>query len=169
MSGGWEVERRYLVRVEDAAWARLGAGVELVQGYVGTGSPSVRIRVGEARGPVLACKSGSGIRRWEVEAGVPPEMAEALLEASGERVVRKVRHRLGPWEVDRFQGDLEGLVLMEVELAAEAEAVPPPPAGVEIIHEVTDDNSFTNSALASMTGPERRALVARLSAAGATP
>lgn len=162
VEGPVEIERRYLVRVRDEAWATLGPGVSLVQGYLSQGSPSVRIRVGESRGPVLTCKSGEGVRRREVEAVVPPEMAEALLEAAGDRVVRKFRYRVGPWEVDRFQGELEGLTLMEVELEEEDQPVPPAPDVIDVICEVTDDNAFTNNGLASLTVPAQRALVARV-------
>lgn len=49
--GTFEVERRYLVRVPEWVWGNLGHGWHLRQGYVATGSPSVRIRVGEPGGP----------------------------------------------------------------------------------------------------------------------
>ena len=157
--GTFEVERRYLVRVPGGFWGTLGEGWRLRQGYVTTGSPSVRIRVGEPRGPVLTCKSGSGVRRREVEAVVSPEVAEALFAAAGERVIEKVRHALGPWELDRFGGGLEGLALLEIELDGEGDAVPEPPDGVEIIREVTDDNRFTSSGLASMTSADQQGFV----------
>ena len=162
-----EIERRYLVRVREEAWATLGPGESLVQGYLSQGSPSVRIRVGESRGPVLTCKSGEGVRRREVEAVVPSEMADALLEAAGDRVVRKRRHRVGPWEVDRFQGELEGLVLMEVELEEENQPVPLGPDGIDVVCEVSDDNAFTNNGLASLNAPAQRALVARVTGVAA--
>jgi len=157
--GPFEIERRYLVRVEPDLWGTLGAGVALRQGYVSTGSTSVRIRVGETRGAVLTCKSGRGVRRREVEEGVSPEMAQALLQAAGERVLEKVRYRLGPWELDRFHGDLEGLTLLEIELDHENDPVPEPPGGIEIMAEVTDNKLFTNSSLASLNNDQRRAFV----------
>jgi CYTH domain-containing protein len=157
--GTFEVERRYLVRVRDGLWATLGEGSRLQQGYVAAGRSSVRIRLGEPRGPVLTCKSGAGVRRREVEAVVPEPLADALLEASGGRRIEKIRHRLGRWELDRFGGGLEGLVLMEVELDREDEPIPDPPDGVVIIREVTDDNHFTNQGLACMTPKAQRELV----------
>ena len=149
--GTFEVERRYLIRVPGEFWGTLGEGWRLRQGYVTTGARAVRIRVGEPRGPVLTCKAGTGIRRLEVEAVVSPEMAEALFAVAGERVIEKVRYALGPWELDRFGGGLEGLVLLEIELGGEDDLIPAPPSDVEIIREVTDDNHFTNSSLARMT------------------
>lgn len=158
--GTFEIERRYLVRAPDGLWARLGGGWRLRQGYVGVGARAVRIRLGEPRGPVLTCKSGSGIRRREVEAVVAAEMAEALFEAAEGRIVEKVRYPLGRWELDRFGGGLEGLVLLEIELEEEGEPVPDPPDGIEVLCEVTDDNRFTSSGLASMTDAEQRSFVA---------
>ncbi|NJD20583.1 MAG: hypothetical protein FIA95_15030 [Gemmatimonadetes bacterium] len=157
--GTFELERRYLVRVQEGLWGRLAAGWKLRQGYVTVGPPAVRIRVGEPRGPVLTCKSGHGVRRREIETVVSPEMAEALFEAAGARVVEKVRHPLGRWELDRFAGGLEGLVLLEIELEREDEPIPDAPAGVEIMREVTDDNRFTSSGLASMSIQDQRRFV----------
>ena len=73
--GTHEIERRYLVTVRPGLWRDLGAGLSFRQGYVKTGSPSVRIRTGEPRGPVLTCKSGSGVKRTEVESVVSGAMA----------------------------------------------------------------------------------------------
>ena len=158
---GWEIERRFLVRVSDGFWASAGAGSQLKQGYIRNGTPSVRIRVGEARGPVLTCKSGSGIKRREVETVVPLEMATVLLEAAEDRIIAKTRYRVGPWEVDRFVNDLQGLELMEIELATVDEEIPEPPAGVHVLQEVTDSNSFVNGRLARLTPKEQRTLVSQ--------
>ncbi len=162
MSVGWEIERRWLVRVRPGLREELGEGRPLRQGYIRGKGPSVRIRTGEARGAVLACKRGHGIRRMEAEVVVPPEMAELLFQAAGERVLEKTRYEVGPWELDWFEGDLEGLTLLEIELEDEDQRLPDPPEGVEKVREVTEDNSFTSSALASLASGERRALVARI-------
>ena len=152
----WEIERRFLVRVAEGQWERFGPGWPLRQGYVTTGPVAVRVRTGEDRGPVLTCKQGSGVRRREVEEVVSLEMAEALFEAAGDRIIRKVRHRVGPWEVDRFEGPLTGLALLEIELTREDQRLPDAPEGVVILHEVTDDNRFTSSGLASLSESDQR-------------
>ncbi len=155
----YEIERRYLVRVAEELWDALPEGASLRQGYIRNGTPSVRIRTGEARGPVLTCKSGKGVKRREVEAVVPVEVAEALFEASGNRIIEKTRYRLGPWELDDFSGPLEGLVLLEIELNHEDDPIPSPPTGVHVVREVTDDKRFTNGHLARLKKKEQRALV----------
>ena len=160
--GTFEIERRYLVRVRPGLWREMGDGVQLRQGYVKTGTTSVRIRLGETRGAVLTCKAGSGVKRTEVETVVPGPVAEALFQAAGERIIEKVRYPLGPWELDRFQGGLEGLTLLEIELGHEEDPVPAPPAGVRILREVTDDNRFTSSALSRLKPGAQRRLVRKV-------
>lgn len=159
MEPRYEIERRYLVRVAPGLWRRLGAGHAYRQGYVRARPPSVRIRMGEPRGPVLTCKSGSGVKRREVETVVPEDVAEALMEAAGHRVIRKTRWALGPWELDRFGGLLEGLTLMEIELTDENDPVPPPPDGVSVLREVTYDKRFTSNNLARIDESEQERLV----------
>jgi CYTH domain-containing protein len=156
---GWEIERRFLVRVPRAGWPARSEGRHLRQGYVRHGDPSVRIRTGEARGPVLTCKSGKGVRREEVEVVVTDEMAAVLFEAAGEHVLEKIRFPLGAWTLDRFLGDLDGLTLLEIELEDEHDELPDPPRGVDVLREVTDDRRFVSGRLAALEPKERRKLV----------
>ena len=158
----WEIERRFLVRVEDSVWYRLGEGYPMRQGYILNGHPSLRIRVGEPRGAVLTSKSGSGIRRTEHETLVPDEIAEALFKASEDRVIEKVRWKLGRWELDRFLGPLEGLALLEIELEAEDETLPEPPEEVLVLREVTEDKRFISGHLARMSPKKQRKLVKKV-------
>lgn len=156
---GWEIERRFLVRVADALWLRLGEGYHLRQGYVRNGQPSVRVRIGEPRGAVLTCKSGEGIRRSEVETPIPGDVAQALFQAAEKRVIEKIRFKVGDWELDRFLGPLDGLMLLEIELDSEAAPMPPVPDGVHILREVTDDKRFVSGQLARMSHKKQRKLV----------
>ncbi|MGE0160705.1 MAG: hypothetical protein AB7T31_14960 [Gemmatimonadales bacterium] len=156
---GWEIERRFLVHVGPRSWPPRSQGRHLRQGYVRHGDPSVRIRTGEARGPVLTCKRGKGVRRAEVEMVVTDEIAAALFDAAGDHVVEKVRFPVGAWTLDRFLGDLDGLALMEIELEDESDELPEPPRGVDVLREVTDDKRFVSGRLASLEPKERRKLV----------
>lgn len=158
----WEIERRFLVRVADAMWLRLGEGYHLRQGYIRSDEPTVRVRIGEPRGAVLTCKSGQGIRRKEEEAIVPGELASVLFEAAGERVIEKIRWDVGGWELDRFLGPLDGLMLIEIELESEQQPMPPVPDGVHILREVTDDNRFSSGHLANLPPRKQRKLVKKV-------
>jgi CYTH domain-containing protein len=155
----WEIERRFLVRVAGGVRSTLGEGRRLRQGYVRNGTPSVRIRTGESRGSVLTCKSGSGIRRTEVETVVPDEVAAALFEAAEDRIIEKIRWELGGWTLDRFLGALDGLELLEIELEREDQSLPAAPGGVHVLREVTDDKRFVSGHLARMKPKEQRKLV----------
>ena len=155
----WEIERRFLVRVVNTLWYTLGDGHHYRQGYIRNGEPSVRIRTGEPRGAVLTCKIGSGIRREEVETVVPEEMAVRLMEAAEDRIVEKIRWKIGPWELDRFLGALDGLALMEIELGDESDRLPEAPHGVQIVREVTDGNHFVSGRLAGLPPKKQRKLV----------
>ncbi|MDA0328721.1 MAG: adenylate cyclase [Gemmatimonadetes bacterium] len=156
---GWEIERRFLVRVGDTVWFQLGEGYHLRQGYVQNGEPSVRIRLGEPRGAVLTCKSGTGIRRSEVETVVPDEVAQQLFLAAENRIIEKMRWKIGPWELDRFLGALDGLALLEIELEHENDPIPEAPAGVQVLREVTDDKRFVSGHLARTPDKKKRKLV----------
>lgn len=159
----YEIERRYLVRVdEEALRPTLPEGWPLRQGYVRNGTPSVRIRTGEPRGNVLTCKSGEGVKREEAEAVVPDDVADALFLAAEKRIIEKTRYPIGPWELDEFGGDLEGLWLMEVELDAEDDPVPDAPNGIEILREVTDDKRFVSGHLARMNKGAKKKLVKKV-------
>ena len=155
----WEIERRFLVRVEEAAWFGMGEPWTLRQGYILNGQPSLRVRTGEPRGSVVTTKSGKGIRREEFEAVVPEEVAAALFLAAEDRIVEKLRFRVGPWELDRFQGPLEGLQLAEIELNDENDPIPEPPGGVVILREVTEDKRFVSGRLARMKAKDQQKLV----------
>lgn len=147
-SGSVERERRWLVRrLPDD----LPAPSPIAQGYLAhQGSVAVRVR---RRGDrhVATVKGGSGGRRTEVEWDITPEQFGALWPLTEGRRVEKRRHEVPvdgvTAEVDVFGGDLDGLVLVEVEFdddQAMADFEPPAWFGPE----VTDDHRYTNLALA---------------------
>lgn len=154
-----EIERRFLARIVDPRALAAAPARALEQGYLSGGEPAVRVRrAGDEW--VLTVKSGRGMVRREVEAPLPAEAGEALLELAGPRRLAKRRHRLGRWEIDVFEGALAGLVLAEIELGAADEPLPPPPAAVALVREVTDDGRFVNQVLAGLEPPVAAALVA---------
>lgn len=151
---GWvpaEIERKFRVRDEpDLTGAE--PGTRLRQGYVALDGPvEVRIRITEA-GSTLTVKGGSGLTRAEVEVGIGDDEARELWALSEGRRIEKVRHRIVlddglVAELDRFEGDLAGLSVVEVEFpnADDAAAFQPPEWFGE---ELTGHPGWSNAALA---------------------
>jgi len=150
MADGVEIERKFLVEQlpGDVDWLD---DRPLRQGYVALdGATEVRIRDDDGSWR-LTIKHGGGARRVEEEMGVEPRRGEALWTLTEGRRIEKRRHRVtygdAMLEVDVFEGDLQGLVVAEVEFGDEATAaafVPPAWFGPE----VTDDPAYKNRALA---------------------
>jgi adenylate cyclase len=144
---GIEIERKFLVRTE--MLPPLGPGVRMTQAYLGF-EPVVRVRLAGERA-WLTVKGKGLLSRREVETEIPPATARELLDlrSPGTALVVKTRHRVEAgghvWEVDLFEGEHAGLVLAEVELSSEDEAIAPPPWVGE---EVTRDPRYQNSNLA---------------------
>lgn len=142
-----EIERKFLVRGE--GWPSEG-GIRFVQGYLASGPEGVvRIRIAASEAFLTIKSGGTGLVRLEFEYPIPLADAEAMLPLCAGRVVEKVRCRQEyaghVWEVDRFLGANEGLVLAEVELE-DAGIDPPRPEWVG--EEVTGDVRYYSSRLA---------------------
>lgn len=121
-----EIERKFLLSHE--GWRPLVArSVEMRQGYMSS-SPEVSVRVRIA-GPDawLNFKSATlGVSRHEFEYPIPRGDAEEMLALfCAGRCLDKTRHYvpLGEhvWEIDEFHGANAGLLVAEIELAAEFE------------------------------------------------
>ena len=143
-----EIERRFLVAVLPEPLPR---PCRIVQGYLMTAPAAVRVRSADGQ-YTLTIKSGSGLRRTEIERGLDAAEFDALWEVATDLRIDKRRHRIelghgAVAELDLFDGDLAGRRLVEVEFADEVSAAafePPPWFG----REVTADVRYTNAALA---------------------
>ena len=151
-----EIERKFLLTAVPGAEA-LGPGRRLRQGYVAVdGAVEVRVRVDESAA-VLTVKAGSGLARTEVELPLDADAADALWAHTEGRRIEKRRHRCAldgslVAEVDLFDGDLDGLAVVEVEFPdADAAAAfePPPWFG----REVTGEAGWSNADLARFGRP----------------
>lgn len=143
-----EVERRFLVDVLPEPLPRPS---RIVQGYLMTSPASVRVR-SEDGTYTLTIKSGSGLRRTEIERMLDAGEFDALWEVATDLRIQKRRHRVeldgGELaELDLFDGDLAGKRLVEVEFADEDTAGAFTPPGW-FGREVTTDGRYTNAALA---------------------
>jgi CYTH domain-containing protein len=145
-----EVERKFLVgEPPDLEGTEAD---EIEQGYLAIGADGeVRVRRrGEAL--VLTAKRGSGLSRQEAEIELDRDRFDQLWPLTEGRRLHKRRHvvPLGNLrvEVDVYEGDLEGLVVAEIEFPSEEQANgfhPPDWLG----DEVTGDHRYLNETLAT--------------------
>ena len=146
---GVEIERKFLVAYE--GWrSAASSGERYRQGYVAVGPPAaVRVRIMGDRAVLNLKKATTDITRDEFEYAISLEDAESILErlCSG-HVIEKTRYKVPhaglTWEVDVFEGRNAGLVVAELELESETQAVERPPWLGE---EVSGDIRYFNSSL----------------------
>ena len=148
---GLEIERKYLVR--DSSFLREAIASDSIdQGYLHTETPTVRVRTRGEQGflTIKGASDSAGLIRTEYEYPIPLEDAKALLALCTAGRLTKTRHLVPyqghTWEVDVFHGELEGLILAELELDSPTTSFPLPPW---IGEEVTGDPRYYNSYLAS--------------------
>lgn len=115
-----EIERKYLIRNLDMLRPLLIDGKAIKQGYLFANSEkSCRIRIKGDRGFLTIKIGASAYIRSEYEYEIPIHDAESLLQACP-RVLSKCRYQVPveghTWEIDVFEGKLEGLVVAEIEL-----------------------------------------------------
>jgi adenylate cyclase len=144
---GREIERKYLV--VSGKWPKDDHATRMRQGYLSAGPPvSVRIRIEANRAWLNLKESTLGISRAEFEYEISLADAEELMGLCGGGIVSKTRHRIEhaghTWEIDVFEGENAGLVLAEVELDSEDEAVELPGWAGE---EVSTDPRYRNTYL----------------------
>jgi adenylate cyclase len=152
-----EIERKFLV-LHDGWRTDAGPGRRVVQGYVArSAGNNVRIRrIGDQA--FLTIKGArAGISRPEFEYEIPVADAEAMLrEFRLHPPIEKTRYDVPYagfiWEVDVFEGAHAGLVLAEVELDREDQAVSLPPW---VGPEVTQDVRYRSANLARSGGLPR--------------
>lgn len=144
-----EIERKFLLA--SAAWrGEVSRCQPMAQGYlVGVGGKSsIRVRVAgdEARLNIKAAVIGAS--RAEFDYGIPLDEGKTLLATLTVGTVEKTRHFVERdgllWEIDEFHGHSEGLIVAEVELRSEDQAIVRPDwLGAE----VTEKARYYNHAL----------------------
>jgi len=143
-----EIERKY--RVKGNGWRDHGAGVPYRQGYLSTvAERTVRVRLIRDKGWLTIKGITVGVTRAEYEYEIPSDEASEMLDNLCERpLIEKTRYRVEHqgliWEVDEFDGDNAGLIIAEVELEEEDQAIVLPDWVGE---EVTGDARFFNANL----------------------
>jgi CYTH domain-containing protein len=155
---GLEIERKFLVKHLPPAADQL-SGDTIRQGYVIATEDGIELRVRQKRARFFqTIKMGDGLSRTEIEFELTHDQFRRLWPSTEGRRVSKTRYRLPVGahtaELDRFDGDLAGLFLVEVEfpsVAASRQFSPPDWFG----EEVTEDGRYKNNHLAAHGIPER--------------
>ncbi len=148
---GTEIERKFLP--EGDGWKRAvdGPGRRIRQGYLSSiHERTVRVRVKGEEAWIAVKGTTIGASRPEFEYPIPLGDATFLLDSLCEKpLIEKTRYLVRGdgcvFEIDEFHAENAGLVLVEVELRSEDQAVELPDW---IGEEVTGDPRFYNSNLA---------------------
>ena len=149
-TSGNEIERRWMVKSVDPDVMRYRAR-SIVQGYFEAAKDSsFRIRLIDAARAILTKKSGRGIERTEDEKEIDLALGNYILAAAPYKLHKQRRvisHNGHDWELDTFEGNLVGFMLLECECASVEEAIQLTlPPWIKEAVEVTD--SLTNYHLA---------------------
>jgi len=149
-----EIERKFLVKYLPAD---MQGGTRILQGYLAHDEHmEVRIRQHGNR-HILTVKEGFGLMRRETEVEISSQQFQTLWPSTEGRRLEKVRslvdHGAFRVEVDRFVGELEPLIVAEVEFSSvkESEHFEKPDY---LGQEVTDEYAYKNVALALHGTPE---------------
>lgn len=129
VAGSIEHERKFLVtnpawRVEAGGGERLWQGWLLIQDGI-----SVRLRI-SGKGATATCKiaiPGEVDKRVELESQLDQQMADRMRESCEvwlEKTRWTVRRGQTLWEIDEYEGELDGLVTAEVENPPEDLEIP---------------------------------------------
>lgn len=151
---GQEIERKFLVS-GDGWRSEPGKETEIVQGYIAIGDKAqVRVRILNGTSAVITIKDRKQeLVRQEFEYPIPLSDARAMLALHTGNLIEKTRRRIQRdgifWEIDCFRGELDGLILAEVELDVPEKTISLPDW---LGREVTGDPNYYNVMLA--LGPE---------------
>jgi CYTH domain-containing protein len=154
-----EIERKFLVGRLPADLDRRD-GTPIRQGYLIATETGIELRIRQKQETFYqTIKMGSGLARTEIEIELTRVQFQQLWPFTAGRRIDKTRITLPVGahtaELDRFEGDLDGLALVEVEfdsVAASAAFDPPDWFG----REVTEDERYKNKHLAVHGVPESK-------------
>lgn len=124
---GKEIEYKFLV--EPNKWAALEKPKPqlIIQSYLqNLPERTVRVRVKGNKGFLTIKGATEGVTRLEYEYEIPVSEVEEIIAQFQLPYIRKNRYELKVdqhiWEIDVFEGPLEGLILAEVEVSSEGES-----------------------------------------------
>jgi CYTH domain-containing protein len=144
-----EIERKFTV--DHIKWD-LASKPEpqlIAQSYLSKNAAcTVRVRIKDDKGFLTVKGKTIGISRSEFEYEIPLEDAQQMIQTLVDKTLIKYRYSIPfgrhLWEVDVFQGKLEGLIIAEIELSSEEENFESPDW---VVQDVSDNIEFYNSRL----------------------
>ncbi len=145
-----EIERKFLVS-GDGWRPDADTGSVFRQAYIVTmDDRSVRVRIADGATARMTIKVGkNAMVRDEFEYEIPLADAQGMIDLAVGIVIEKTRYRVPfagfVWEVDVYDGALQGLVIAEVEMATEDDM---PDLPDWLGREVTGERRFSNQYLA---------------------
>lgn len=144
-----EIERKFSVNHQKWESVEKPVPSHIVQSYLSkTAECTVRIRLKNKKGFITIKGKTTGITRDEFEYEIPFDDAQQMIDTFCEKTLSKYRYEITVgnhlWEVDVFQGKLEGLIIAEIELSTEDEQFELPDW---VIEDVSDNKEFYNSRL----------------------
>lgn len=146
---GKEIEYKFLV--DQGKWDALVKPTPklIVQSYLhNTPEKTVRVRVKGDKGYITIKGAAKGLTRTEFEYEIPVSEAEEMIAIFDLPHIRKHRYEIQIdqhlWEVDVFEGELDGLILAEVEVTQEGEFFTKP---AWVTEDVSRDPSYFNAVL----------------------
>lgn len=158
----YEIERKYLIEYPDIKWLENNPScqrIEIIQTYLKSSkSEEIRVRQRGINGNYIYFQTikrkVSDLKRIEIERRLSEsEYLKLLMEAdTTKRQIRKTRYCL-TYENQYFEIDIypfwKDKAIVEIELSSENEKIIFPKK-IKIIKEVTNDNSYKNSSLATI-------------------
>lgn len=144
----FEIEHKYLV-VNDSYKQMATGKTSIKQGYLNRNPDrTVRIRIMGDKGFLTVKGRNKGAKRKEFEFEISLEEAKEILHLAEPGIIEKTRYFVPfdnlIWEVDEFHGDLNGVVVAEVEISEiDTDYLKPPFIGEDI----TGNPAYYNSNL----------------------
>jgi len=143
-----EIERKYLVK--NLEFIQESKSSKITQGYIFSDDNRVfRVRITDTSATLTIKKKISQTERLEYEYPIPLNHAKEIIhKICDEKVIEKIRYYYKyvgkTWEIDKFLGRNEGLIVAEIELTQTDETFALPSF---IGEEVTSDPRYINSYL----------------------
>lgn len=144
-----EIEYKFLVKEKIWDEIKKPEPIEIMQGYISRSEDKVvRVRIKGKKGFLTIKGSTNGITRTEYEYEIPLLDAQEMLDHMTDKYIQKHRYEIvedgNTWEVDVFHGNLEGLILAELEVESEdAKFNKPSWIGMD----VSNDHKYYNAVL----------------------